>query len=147
MKKYFFALFILFAAFMFLAAGCADKRETADLSVDVDLTALSSTMIYAEVYNIMTNPDDYMGKTIKMTGPYNASYYDETGLYYHYVVVEDAASCCQQGLEFVWNGEHTYPDDYPESNSKIEVVGVFCSYDEFGTTYYCLSVDDISVLK
>ena len=114
--------------------------------IDVDLTVLSSTMVYAEVYNIMTSPDEYMGKTIKMNGPYYASFYDETGLYYHYVVIEDATACCQQGLEFIWKGDHKFPDDYPEEETKIEVTGVFGSYDELGDTYYYLAVDDISII-
>ena len=124
-----------------------EPRESspADGAVDVDLTAMSATMVYAEVFNIMTAPDDYIGKTIKMSGPYSASYYNQTDQYYHYVLIEDAASCCQQGIEFVWNGEHAYPDEYPEVQSRIEVVGVFDSYDELGQTYYYLAVDDISI--
>lgn len=134
-------------------AGNVDKGESQSDnsfkseagSVDVDLTELSSTMVYAEVYNIMTKPDDYIGKTIKMSGPYYASYYDQTDQYYHYVIIEDAAACCQQGLEFIWNGEHTYPDDYPEEPSKIDVIGMFGSYQELGQTYYYLAVDDIAI--
>lgn len=38
--------------------------------IDVDLTALSSTMVYSEVYNIITNPEDYIGKTVKMHGQF-----------------------------------------------------------------------------
>lgn len=33
---------------------------------DVDLTTLSSTMVYSEVYNMMCEPDRYLGKRIKM---------------------------------------------------------------------------------
>jgi hypothetical protein len=120
--------------------------QTEKVPVDVDLTEMSSTMVYAEVYNITNNPDKYMGKTIRMSGPYQASYYDETGLYYHYVIVEDAAACCAQGLEFIWNGEHTFPDDYPLAQAKIEVTGVFGSYEELGITYYYLAVDNIVLL-
>lgn len=133
------------------AAGCSGKASAANASdrgegVDVDLTKLSSTMVYAEVFNIMSSPDDYMGKTVRMSGPYYASYYDKTDQYYHYVVVEDATSCCAQGLEFIWNGDHAYPDDFPDEATKIEVTGVFDSYDELGKTYYFLSVDDLSTL-
>jgi hypothetical protein len=115
--------------------------------VDVDLTSLSGTMVFAEVYNIMSNPNDYIGKTIKVKGPYYASYFDDTGLYYNFIIVEDATACCQQGLEFIWNGEHTYPDDYPKEQTRIEVAGVYASYDELGHTYYHLLVDDISVIE
>ena len=34
----------------------------------------------------------------------------------------------EQGIEFVLAGEHTYPDDYPEVNDEICVVGVFDTY-------------------
>ena len=115
-------------------------------TVDVDLTVLSSTMVYAEVYNMLTSPEDYLGKTIRMKGPYFASYYDVTGIYYHYVIVEDATACCQQGLEFIWSGAHKYPRDYPKEQTKIEVVGVVDSYEELGEIYYYLLVDDIIIL-
>ena len=45
-----------------------DSQEAPAVSVDVDLTTLSSTMVYAEVFNMMMSPDDYIGKTIRMTG-------------------------------------------------------------------------------
>ena len=156
MKKHLYALLLLSIAGVF-ASGCLDNGPARtggnDLSegyaykseVDVDLTALSSTMVYAEVYNIMTNPDDYFGKTIKVSGPYAALYYDKTGLFYHYVVIEDATLCCQNGLEFIWNGEHAFPDDYPDERTQIEITGMFGSYKEFGQDCYYLDVDDILI--
>ncbi len=122
------------------------SKPAGDGSVDVDLTALSSTMVYAEVYNMMTDPDAYMGKTIKMSGQYYSSYFEETEQYYFFVVISDATACCQQGIEFIWNGEHTYPEDYPEDGTEVEVTGVFGSYQELDQTYYCLTVDDITRL-
>ncbi|MCL2815661.1 MAG: hypothetical protein FWD23_13775 [Oscillospiraceae bacterium] len=146
MKKCLLLLLLIFC--IVLTAGCANKDAPQSAgSVDIDLTLLSGTMVYAEVYNMMTQPDDYMGKSIKMNGLYYTAYYEETGLYYHYVIIEDATACCQQGMEFLWNGEHSYPVDYPEESSKVEVVGVFGSYDELGKTYYYLAVDNISVLR
>lgn len=111
----------------------------------LDLTALSSTMVFAEVYSIMSHPDEYIGRVIKMKGPYYSLFYDETGFFYHYVVIEDATACCQQGIEFVWSGEHAYPDDYPDDQTIIEVTGTFGTYDELGESYYCLLVDDLVV--
>ena len=151
MKKNVAALLLL-CLICTLATGCkggetqeTDVHQSGD--VDVDLTVLGSTMVYAEVFSMMNNPDQYKGKTVKMNGPYYASYYDETDLYYHYVIIEDAAACCQQGIEFIWNGDHNYPDDYPKDQTKIEVTGIFGSYDELGRTYYYLSVDDVSILE
>ena len=45
-------------------------------TIDIDLTGFSSTMIYAEVYNMMVSPEDYIGKTIKMNGLFSY-YHDE----------------------------------------------------------------------
>jgi hypothetical protein len=124
----------------------AKKGEYAASPADVDLTLLNSAMVYAEVFNIVESPDKYMGKTIKMSGPYYASYFDETDAYYHYVIVEDASACCSQGLEFIWNGTHNYPADYPADGEKIEVVGEFKSYVELGQTYYYIAADEIRVV-
>lgn len=134
-------------------AGCAPKDAQlgqqsaggkADSKPDVDLTSLSSTMVYAEVYNMMNEPNRYMGKTVKVRGQYYANYFEDAKQYYHFIVVADATACCQQGLEFIWSGEHTYPDDYPEDGTLIEVTGVYGSYKELGETYYYLAVDDIT---
>ena len=156
MKKRMSVLLLLIMV-LALAAGCSSKGATlpddkrlqekeeaaAPVAIDIDLTALSSTMVYAEVYNMVTTPADYMGKTIKMGGMYNSSFYAETGKDYHFVLINDATSCCATGLEFIWNGEHKYPNDYPAPQTEIEVVGVFGSYDELGITYYYLAVDNI----
>lgn len=160
MKKYFGMLFLL-SLTLFFAAGCTKKEAAAksvsappskesapagSAPVDVDLTVLSSTMVYGEVFNMVTKPEDYVGKTIKVNGPYYSSYYEESKKYYHYVIVQDATSCCQQGLEFQWNGKHTYPEDYPKEQSKVEMIGVYQSYQELGETYYYLAVNDIQTL-
>ena len=40
--------------------------------VDVDLTVLSSTMVYSEVYNMLYNdPAHYLGKTVKARGEFS----------------------------------------------------------------------------
>ena len=44
--------------------------------IDIDLTNLSATVVYSEVYDMMMMPDQYIGKTIKMDGTYSA-FYDE----------------------------------------------------------------------
>ena len=36
--------------------------------VDVDLTKLSSTMVYAVVNDMLIKPDSYIGKTVRMSG-------------------------------------------------------------------------------
>ena len=113
--------------------------------IDVDLTTLSSTMVYAEVFNMMMNPNDYIGKTVKMRGAFGIGYsykedgtMDEDTLVYA-CVIADATACCSQGIEFVLSGEHTYPDEYPELGSEITVVGTFATYEEYSMLFCTLT--------
>ena len=147
------SIVLLLCVVCVFAASCGDdaprrsERTVArDAGVDVDLTALSSVMVYAEVYNMLTSPLDYIGKVVKADGAYSAMYIEETNSFYHFVVIDDAAACCQQGLEFIWTGDHVYPDDYPKQAAKIGLTGVFSSYEEYGEIYYCLETDSITVL-
>ncbi len=127
------------------AKGKAGEGKS-ESGIDVDLTKLSSTMVYSEVYNMMSKPEDYVGKTIKIEGAYFASYWKETGKYYHCVLISDATACCQNGIEFVWdNGTHVYPDEYPPDDTVIELTGVFGLYEEDGQSYCYLKTDDITV--
>ena len=116
------------------APTSSKPAQSAD-GIDVDLTKLSSTMVYSEVYNMMVSPDNYTGKTVKMNGAF--AYYEdpETKKQYFACIIADATACCSQGLEFILTGEHTYPNDYPELYSDITVTGTFETYEENGYNY------------
>lgn len=102
---------------------------------DVDLTELSSSMVYAEVYDMVYNPDDYVGKTVRAKGPFSYFKDEATGKEYFAVLISDATACCSQGIEFVLDGDYTYPQDYPAVDTEITVNGVFNYYKENGFTY------------
>ena len=106
--------------------------------IDVDLTKLSSTMVYSEVYNMMVDPDSYMGKTIKMSGPFAVYTDQESGKNYFACIIQDATACCAQGIEFNLDGNYSYPDDYPAVDDIITVTGVFSTYEEDGYMYATL---------
>lgn len=102
--------------------------------VDVDLTSLSSTMVYSEVYNMMTSPSNYIGKTVKMSGPV-ATYHDEaTDKWYYACIIKDATACCAQGIEFILAGDKQYPAE----GEEVCVIGVFDTYKEGENTYCTL---------
>lgn len=128
-------------ALLLTLSACAKQPEATAAEngagkIDVDLTALSSTMVYSEVYNMLNAPEGYVGKTVKMAGGYSAFMDENTGAVYRVCMIADAAACCAQGMEFVLKeGE-----EYPEMESDITVVGTFQLYDENGTTY-CHLVD------
>ena len=153
MKKILCALLITLTLVPFAACGREDTAQKpaaedaeGTAAVDIDLTALSGIMVYSEVNSMISFPDNYIGKIVKMQGQftiYQAT--DESGAFipdqiYFACVIADATACCSQGLEFVLAGEKTYPDDYPELGSEITVTGTFQLYGENGATY-CHLVD------
>ena len=119
-----------------------DAEDTA--AVDIDLTALSGIMVYSEVNSMISFPDNYIGKTVKMQGQftiYQAT--DENGAFipdkmFFACMIADATACCAEGMEFVPEGDLTYPEDYPELGAEITVIGEFQSYEENGMTRYHL---------
>ena len=121
------------------AAPVSSDPAAASGQVDVDLTKMSATMVYSEVYNMMTMPDDYVGKTVRMKGTFAA--YPGNGRNYYVCLIADATACCQQGMEFVLDGDYVYPDDYPEEGTVITVSGVFDTYNEGEYMRYCQLVD------
>ena len=112
--------------------------------VDVDLTVLSSTMVYSEVYNMLYNdPAYYLGKTVKAKGTFSLYQLVTDGVLQpdpvaYACIIADATACCAEGMEFVLEGDYTYPDDYPELGAEITVIGEFQSYEENGMTWYHL---------
>lgn len=123
-------------------AGAEPEGKT---TVDYDLTAMSSDMVYATVYQMMILPEDYEGKTFRMKGSFYATYYEPTQSYYYYCIIQDATACCAQGLEFVWgDGSHKYPDEYPEEYTDVVVEGTFETYREEGDeNLYCRLTDAV----
>ncbi len=113
------------------------EEAVEEATVDYDLTVMSADMVYATVYDMMCNPSNYYGATVKMNGAYYAAYDEEMADYYFYCIIADAASCCSQGMEFEWgDGSHVYPDEYPEEAAEVYVTGTFETYT-VGENTYC----------
>ncbi len=141
MKKIKMLLMLCLAGFVL--AGCAASAADAGASpatlepqaVDLDLSTLSGTVVYAQVYNMMADYESWLGKVIKMSGYYSAYEDTERGVVYHACVIPDATACCAQGIEFIWAGEHAWPDEYPEEMDDITVTGRLAVYEEDETLY------------
>lgn len=142
------ALVLIFCVF----AGCSKSQDndaedtTVQTSsetnqIDVDLTQLSSTMVYSEVYNMLITPDNYRGKTVKMEGQFSSAASADNSKYYYAVIIADATACCQQGIEFVLADGKT-PEH--EIGDEITVVGTFDTYQE-GELTYCYLKNAVEV--
>lgn len=111
--------------------------------VDLDLSKLSGTVVYSQVYDMVSDPDSYIGKRVRVKGNFNYFRDDDTNQDYFAVVIADATACCAQGMEFVWAGDHNFPMDYPLPDSEITVTGTFGTYMENGFEYIQLSDADL----
>ena len=114
------------------------EHTTAADGVDIDLTQMNATMVYAEVSNIMYMPDDYIGKIIRMSGMAVSSTDPETDITYHAVIIRDATACCASGLDYILaDGQ-----EYPEDETDVTVTGEFELFEEDGF-YYCQLKDAV----
>ena len=81
-------------------------------TAEVDLTGMSSTMVFAEVYE---------GKTVRMQGELVSYPHPFTGEDCHAVIVKDALACCAQGFQFQPAEGVTLPAD----GAEVTVTGVY----------------------
>lgn len=108
------------------------KPEETYEVIDVDLTSMSSTLVYSEVYDMITNFHNYVGKVIKMNGIAEVWTDPNTNVTYRTCIIQDATACCAQGIEF----ELTEGADQVKRGDAIVVIGVFDVYFE-GEIPYC----------
>ena len=105
-------------------------------------------MIYSYIFEMVVDPDSYVGKTIKVNGFFYSVVDENTGERYFAVIIPDALACCKQGMEFKWLGEHSYPADYPEDNQEITITGTYrTELMEGDISYSYLEVSELSILK
>ena len=124
-----------------LPAPAAEETAADDAGAStgdfIDLTAMSSTMVFAEVFNMTTHPEDYVGKTVKMQGIFSTGkLYAQEGTLedggtVFACIIQDATACCAQGIPFDLAESRAYPEDYPELGAPITVTGTFeiCTQD------------------
>lgn len=105
---------------------------------DVDLTILSPTMAYSQLYYITLMPEDYIGKVMKVKGVFIYSQEKGSDQYYFSCFVLDDGACCAQGIEFIPTDEYSYPEDFPGYGEEFTLIGTFDTYVEGGHTYCTL---------
>ena len=141
------SLTVLFSCPAFLSAAETSADPEEHLFIDLDLAGMSGTIVYAQVYNLLVDPEPWLGKAIRMAGYY--SYYDdaEKGIVYHACVIPDATACCAAGIEFVLGGEYAWPEDYPEAGTDIIVTGRLEMYREDGYDYLHLLDAEMEIVQ
>ena len=93
MPKVVLAVLLAFAALF--AEDSSGKKK-----YDIDISRMSGTMVYGQVYQMVMYPSKYLGKHIKMKGIFSSYYDEEQERRFYGCVIQDALACCSQGLAF-----------------------------------------------
>ena len=86
---------------------------------------MSSTMVYSMVYQMVTDPQKYVGKRIKMKGAFSSYFDEEANQRFFGCVIKDALACCSQGLAFELAKPRKFPSEYPSEGTSITIIGIF----------------------
>ena len=114
-------------------------------AADIDLTKMSKTMLFAVVLDIRSRPEQYLGKSVRMTGKFaiiqgvDAQGQPDPDKIFYNCVIPGA----QSSLEFGVAGELYYPEDFPDLESTITVEGVYEKYEDNGKVYYRVGQSEI----
>ncbi len=92
----------------------------ADIPVDYDLTKMNANMVYAQVFNLMLEPQKFENSTFKIQGSFIKAN-GPKGQPVYAVIIKDALACCQQGLEFIWD----FAGAEPQIEQEILVIGKY----------------------
>lgn len=89
--------------------------------IDYDLSSMNANMVYAEVFNMMAEPEIYDEKTVRMKGKFAAYPNSPTanGGTAYAVIITDALACCQTGIEF----KYDFGGEVPKEGKEITVTG------------------------
>ena len=71
-----------------------ETQQTETVEEQYDLTTMNKDMVYATVYQMMSEPDHFEGKTIRLKGVFYTYQDKKTNKKYYYCLVKDALACC-----------------------------------------------------
>jgi uncharacterized membrane protein YcgQ (UPF0703/DUF1980 family) len=117
------------------------------LSPDKGVIEIKEKMFLAQVNDVYLNPEDYLGKTIKLEGLFKEEQgYDKSYCF----VLRYGPGCCGNdgnvGFEVAWAKEDTQP--YPAVDSWVEATGKLKTYEEDGYNQYLyLDLSSLNVLS
>lgn len=120
--------------------------STATISkIDYDLSEMNFTMISSFFFQMLIESEQYENKTFKIKGKFQSfdNEEDPTALPYFSVIMNDVTMCCQEGIDFVWQGEHNWPADYPQQDQEITIIGKYIVTETEGITYSYILASDI----
>jgi zinc transport system permease protein len=113
-----------------------------------DIVEIREKMFLAQTNDVYLNPEDYMGKTLKLEGLFKREQY---GGHDYCFVLRYGPGCCgsdgNAGFEVAWEKDRPADETYPEVDEWVRASGVLKSYEEDGYPYLYIALSELSVLK
>lgn len=136
MKKYLWISVLVIISVMFnsckkgksLGKISADANNYDGTHIDLDLSGMNYNMLSSVAFDIMVAPEKYANKRIKTSGNFYTSVYEDTR--YFSAIVWDPTGCCPAGMDFIPPESMNFPEDFPEPDEKIIVIGTLKYVDE-----------------
>jgi zinc transport system permease protein len=118
----------------------------AKVTTESTVIEIREKMFIAQTNDVYLNPEDYLGKTIKLEGLFKQEQYEENYPAYCFVL-RYGPGCCgsdgNAGFEVAWD---KVDKSYPNDEDWVEAVGVLKTYEEDGYPYLYLALSSLTVL-
>jgi uncharacterized membrane protein YcgQ (UPF0703/DUF1980 family) len=128
------------------AEGIQAEEPAKTAVSDKPLLEIKEKLFIAQTNDIYLNPDEYMGRRIKLQGMFKTDYYTGSAEPYCFVL-RYGPGCCgydgTAGFEVKWDGNGPA---FPDEDDWVEAVGVLDSYYEDGYPYIYLSLTSLTVM-
>jgi zinc transport system permease protein len=110
---------------------------------------IKEKMFIAQTNDVYLNPEEYLGKTIKLEGIFMPVQYEGQEDPYCFVL-RYGPGCCgtdgNAGFEVAWETQAETEKSYPESDAWVEATGTLKTYEEDGYPYLYLALASLNVL-
>jgi uncharacterized membrane protein YcgQ (UPF0703/DUF1980 family) len=115
---------LIIIGILFLMMSCV-KNEAKEENRSGDSIIIREKMFIGQVYDVYLNPNDYLGKTVKLEGIFLVQEGEDPGDTYRMVVRYGPGGCCGidglVGFEVKWEDRYR---QYPKDDSWVEAVGI-----------------------
>ena len=123
------------------------KKVLAGVSKD-GVVEIKEKMFLAQTNDVYLNPDEYMGKTLKLEGIFKREEYGDKAYCF---VLRYGPGCCgsdgNAGFEVSWGETPAAAGEYPETDDWVEASGVLKTYNEEDTPYIYIALTEIKKLS
>ena len=149
MKK----MLLISVVFAVFTLSCGTVKGDSAEGIAGGIVDVSEAMFATQMLQISHNPNDYLGRTIRLEGVYRLSHFGGRDIH---TVFRFGPGCCgpmkEFGFEMIWNSpyEDAYGENllvFPSPNDWVEAVGVLSYYLFMGFPFLYLNLLELNVLE